>query len=134
MAAGNYHRTDAQGAELIPNPLGDDGAYVFALPPPPSASMAPFGQAPMTSAGPTPTTALSTGMSPAVKMVIGIIVALVLLWIVSELMKRFQPVSRNPARQQLSTSELASMLHSRLERRGDADPEVLRSLAAYARR
>jgi hypothetical protein len=123
--AGNYHRTDARSANLIANPLGDDGAYVFALPPPPVVSMAPFGQ--------TPTT-LSTGLSPAAKVVIGLVVALVLLWIVSELVKRFQPVSRNPVRQQLSTSELASMLHSRLERRGDVDPEVLRSLAAYTRR
>lgn len=131
--AGNYHRTDTRSAGLVANPLGDDGAYVFALPPPPVVSVAPFGQTPTTLSTAAPAT-LSTGMSPAVKMVIGIIVALVLLWIVSELMKRFQSVSRNPVRQQLSTSELASMLHSRLERRGDADPEVLRSLAAYTRR
>jgi hypothetical protein len=128
--AGNYF-TEGSGRQRIrpANPVGDDGTYLLAIPPPPMV--------PITSAlaqVPTTTTALSTtssGMKDVVKVIVAIIVAFALLWILDKLLNpRTRAPVRNPARR-LSTSELATMLRERLEKRGDANPSVLRALSAY---
>jgi hypothetical protein len=56
-----------------------------------------------------------------------------LLALLSSMMGKKKSVQRNPVKR-LSTPALAKQLYERLERKGDANPATMRSLAAHARR
>jgi hypothetical protein len=85
-------------------------------------------------------TSLSTGMSPSVKKIIAIIAVIVIVLAIAEVIrramaaKRPEPMTRNQAVRRLSTPQLAKTLYDRLEKRGNAKPETMRSLHAYARK
>jgi hypothetical protein len=66
-------------------------------------------------------------------LVIVLIGALLLLMLLGSMLNKKKRVQRNPIKR-LSTPELAKQLYARLERKGDANPATMRSLAAHARK
>jgi len=74
------------------------------------------------------------------KVVLGIVVVLLLIgvywWFVekSKKTKKNGESPRSEALQRVSTGELAKRLYDRLETRGGANPQTLRSLQRYARK
>ena len=66
-------------------------------------------------------------------IVIVLVGALLLLMLLSSMLNKKKRVQRNPVKR-LSTPELAKQLYARLDRKGDANPATMRSLAAHARK
>lgn len=87
---------------------------------------------------PAQSTGLSFGLSDGVKKIIAIIAVIVIVLAIAEVVRRTmrqrEPISRNRAVRRLSTPQLAKTLYDRLEKKGNAKPETMRSLQAYARR
>lgn len=108
-------------------------------------ALVPLSMLGQTDASPTsvPVPAQSTvlspfGMSDGVKKIIAVIAVIVLVLAIAEVARRMmrqrEPISRNRAVRRLSTPQLAKTLYDRLEKKGNAKPETMRSLQAYARR
>lgn len=87
---------------------------------------------------PAQSTGLSFGLNDSVKKILAIIAVIVIVLAIAEVVRRMmrqrEPISRNRAVRRLSTPQLAKTLYDRLEKKGNAKPETLRSLQAYARR
>lgn len=76
----------------------------------------------------------SSGWGKKLLIIVVVLVgALLLLMLLDSMLNKKKRVQRNPVKR-LSTPELAKQLYARLERKGDANPATMRSLAAHARK
>lgn len=70
------------------------------------------------------------------RIVMGVVIVIVVALVLRELMKltkQTKKLERNEVVARLSTKELAQRLYERLEKKGRANPQVMRSLERYAR-
>lgn len=99
------------------------------LPPGPVGSpypLVPLSQAPMVPV------AQADGTRRLLFAIGAILLILVLAWLVQAASR--PKMTKNQAAKKLSTPELAKQLYERLEKRGRANPTVMRSLETYSRR